>query len=120
MINSWCAELCKTITALQTCWVQEISEITVSPTNHQSTVNGESALLHAETQGKNTLDHHHNADTSYLPPSRNIASKICLGNILTSHLSSFGSSIVVGNDCLAVNQVKFPNSIFYYQEFSLT
>lgn len=116
MINSWCAELCKSITALQTCWVQEITDF---GGDNNGSATGYNPLA-ANMESRNLPQHQQrmgphgangfstdNVDTisSYLPPNRTIASKVSLGNILTSHLTSFSSSIVVGNDCLAVNQV---------------
>jgi len=46
-----------------------------------------------------------NFDTSYLPPNSKVVPKSALGNILTSHLTTFGSSVVAGHDSLIVNQV---------------
>lgn len=115
MINSWCAELCKTITALQTCWVQEITdsgEKSYEKSDHNSSVpirkinqTREQPPRRIHEAPSSKYDPNDDQTSSYLPPGPHIVSKLCLGNILTSHLTSFGSSIVVGNDCLAVNKV---------------
>ncbi|CAL8082600.1 unnamed protein product [Orchesella dallaii] len=103
MINSWCAELCKTITALQTCWAQDTSgvEQSNSPKSRVGSTAASSKFEMTTIKKSEKLE----TDISYLPPNSAIMTKSYLGSMLTSHLSTFGSSIVVGYDCLEVNKV---------------
>ena len=105
MINSWCAELCKTMIAVRTCWWQESlaerngrerrSKATFD-TLEDSNGNEMTASQMSEAKGppKETYD--------YLPPP---FTKTALDMMLTSHLSTGGSTIVVGPDAMAINQV---------------
>lgn len=116
MINSWCAELCKTMTALKTCWVQEVSSSNSSEDKHgksnaaAASRNGHTVKM--DTSPKRiiyTKDIYWNnisvSDMEYLPPNLRHVSVPSWGCLLTSHLSTFGTSIIVGFDNLAVNQV---------------
>ncbi|ODN03428.1 Protein C9orf72 [Orchesella cincta] len=100
MINSWCAELCKTITALQTCWAQDTSGVEQNAS--QVEPHTKSSRFATKKQEKSERLE---TDISYLPPNSPVMTKSYLGSLLTSHLSTFGSSIVVGYDCLEVNKV---------------
>lgn len=131
MINSWCAELCKTIIALKTCWVQEVpyphagdeskeKNSKDEPQNKRN--NGHTPpdssrikpqranyrkILPMDSNNESYLKVLNNLDADYLPPNLRHVSKSSWGCLLTSHLSTFGSSIIVGFDNLAVNQVLF-------------
>jgi len=96
MINSWCAELCKTITALKTCWVKEISKPDVSDLakRHDGTKSGTSKI---QDMGDNGSEF--SLPTLTLTPAT-------LGSILTYHLINSCSSIVVSADNAAINQVR--------------
>jgi hypothetical protein len=128
MINSWCAELCKTIITLKTCWVQEKEEEKESFHNNAQSIknNGHSnddtttfiepkykknAQI-METNKKKVIKNEENATKTrivhlieYLPPNLRHVPSSSWSLLLTSHLSTFGSSIIVGFDNLAVNQV---------------
>ncbi|CAG7822335.1 unnamed protein product [Allacma fusca] len=91
MINSWCAELCKTMTALRTCWGQEshAKSVDLIPQGNQLTVSN--------------FDDSTSYGLDYLPPS--FIAKPVLESLLFSYLTTFGSAIIVGEDALVVNQV---------------
>lgn len=104
MINSWSAELCKTMTALKTCWVQEI------PGKPPTTVESQSKVKINKGGSENNKRNNRKSaadEMDYLPPNPKHVPKSYWGPLLSSHLATFGSSIVVGNDIEAVNQVRF-------------
>lgn len=102
MINSWCAELCKTITTIQTCWAQDLTDFSETSTSSSRTGASNADFQSAKSASSNySLE----SDTSYLLPTNAIMPKVAMGNILTSHLSTFGSSVIVGHDHLLINQV---------------
>ena len=104
MINSWCAELCKTMGAVRTCWWQK--SLTEKKERERDdnrtvpkdgiTVNGNASIpqvTHAPSK-----DHY----WDYLPPR---SSASALEMMITSHLSTSCSTIIIGPDASAINQV---------------
>lgn len=94
MINSWCAELCKTMTALRTCWGQDKNSKIVDYVAHPGNLT---------TSGDSVDENYKNMD--YLPPS--FISKQMLETLVTSYLTTSSSAIVVGEDAALMNQVSY-------------
>jgi len=111
MINSWCAELCKTMAAVRTCWWQKtLSE--KKERERGASIQEDSATIKENTSGTTgaTMGGPINEQWDYLPPP---SPKTALENILTSHLSTCCSTIVVGPDAYAINQVR--NALINYK-----
>jgi len=121
MVNSWCAELCKTMTAIWNCWWEQqrfqlstnenpsipktSTDVTVAPVEPEIRPSRSAVSLFKRKPSKDAQQKTNKLDDQwdYLPPS--FSGKSSLETMLTSHLSTSGTSIVVGSDIAAINQV---------------
>ena len=129
MINSWCAELCKTVNTVRLCWTTHEQQYLRSPvpTPASQQRNGSSLSQNSTKVIKNHIHHKTLHDlnrkrrhSKKRPGKRRISSstkshwdflpppwptRTNFEAVLTSHLSTGGSSLIVGNDIQNINQV---------------
>jgi len=107
LINSWCAELCKTVSALRSCWVRETIDEHKDEEKPTTSVKAKSksVVTLKEKPRKVSSTGSNDLFVDFLPPNLKNVPKSAWAGIVSSHLATGGASLVVGKDNVAVNQL---------------